>query len=61
MGCLGLASTVHAEHPHSGLWRGVPWMAESVDHPTLDFASSHDPGVVISSPVLGSVLSVGPA
>jgi len=32
------------------------WMAQSVEHPTLDFSSGHDLRVVGLSPVLGSVL-----
>ena len=34
------------------------WVAQSVEHPTLDFGSGHDPRVMRSSPTLGSVLSV---
>ena len=34
-------------------------MTQSVEHPTLDFASGHDPRVVGSSPMPGTVLSVG--
>ena len=36
-------------------------MAQLVEHLTLDFVSGHDPRVVGSSPVSGSVLSVEPA
>ena len=36
---------------------GVPGMAQSVKHPTLDFGSGHDPGVRILSPMLGSMLN----
>ncbi|VFV38414.1 g-protein coupled receptor 26 [Lynx pardinus] len=36
-------------------------VAQSVEHLTLDFGSGHNPGVVGSSPVSGSVLSVEPA
>ena len=36
-------------------------MAQSVEHPTLDFGSGHDPRVVGSSPKLGSMLSMKPA
>ena len=32
-------------------------MAQSVERPTLDFSSGHDPGVVGSSPMSGSALS----
>ena len=39
----------------------VGWVAQLAEHPTLDFASGHDPRVVGSSPVSGSVLSVEPA
>ena len=35
-------------------------MAQSVECPTLDFGSGHDPRVVGSSPTSGSVLSVEP-
>ena len=37
------------------------WVAQSVEHLTLDFGSVHDPRVMGSSPKLGSVLSVEPA
>ena len=37
------------------------WVAQSVEHPTLDFGSVHDPRVLGSSAVLGSKLSVEPA
>ena len=37
------------------------WVAQSVDRLTLDFDSGHDPGVVESSPALGSALRVEPA
>ena len=37
------------------------YVAQSVDCPTLDFGSGHDPRVVGSSPKLGSGLSVEPA
>ena len=33
------------------------WMAQSVEHLTLDFGSGWDHGVMRSSPALGSVLS----
>ena len=36
-------------------------MAQSVEHPTLDFGSGQDPRVVGSDSVSGSVLSVKPA
>ena len=36
-------------------------MAQSVECPTLDFGSGHDPRVVESSPGLGSTLSMEPA
>ena len=36
-------------------------MAQSVEHPTLDFGSVHDPRVMGSSPALGPVLSMEPA
>ena len=50
-------SLVHKE----GLsFRGA-WAAQSVEHPTLDFSSGHDPRVVGSSPTSGSVLSMEPA
>ena len=37
------------------------WVAQSVERPTLDFGSGHDPRVVGSSPASGSVLSMKPA
>ena len=33
------------------------WVAQSVEHATLDFGSGHDLGVLGSSPMWGSVLS----
>ena len=36
------------------------WMAQSVDHPTLDFGSGYDLAVVRLRPMLGSVLSTEP-
>ena len=36
-------------------------MAQSVEHPTLDFSSGHDPKVMGLSPTSGSVLGVEPA
>ena len=36
-------------------------MAQSLDHPTLDLGSGHDPRIVGSSPTLGSTLSKKPA
>ena len=36
----------------------VPGVAQSVEHLTLDFCSGHDPRVVGSSPMSGSVLNV---
>ena len=33
-------------------------MAQSVERPTLDFGSGHDPRVMGSSPTLGSTLSM---
>ena len=33
-------------------------MAQSVEHPTLDFGSGHDPRIVGLSPTSGSVLTV---
>jgi len=36
-------------------------VAQSVKHPTLDFSSGHDLGVVRSSPVLGFALGMEPA
>ena len=35
------------------------WVAQSINHPTLDFGSGHDLTVVSSSPASGSVLSGG--
>ena len=40
---------------------GGTWVAQSVECPTLDSGSGHDPRVVGSSPRLGSPLSVEPA
>ena len=37
------------------------WVAQPVERPTLDFDSGHDPRVMGSSPMLGSILSVEPA
>ena len=37
------------------------WVAQSVEHLTLDFSSGHDPRGTGSSSRLGSVLSVEPA
>ena len=34
------------------------WVAQSVEHPTLDFGSGLDPRVLGSSPTSGSVLSM---
>lgn len=34
------------------------WVAQSVEHPTLDFCSGHDRRVMGSSPVPGSVLNM---
>ena len=36
------------------------WVAQLVEHPTLDFSSGHDPRVMGSSPVSGSTLNVEP-
>lgn len=33
------------------------WVAQSIEHLTLDFVLGHDLGVVGSSPPLGSMLS----
>ena len=35
---------------------GGPWVAQLVEHLTLDFSSGYDPRDVGSSPVSGSVL-----
>ena len=40
---------------------GGIWVAQSVEHVTLDFGSSYDPKVMGSSSMLGSALSVQPA
>ena len=37
------------------------WVAQSVAYLTPDLGSGHDPRVVRSSPMMGSVLSVEPA
>ena len=41
------------------LWRGT-WMAQLVEHPTLDLSSVVDLRVMSSSPALGSMLGVEP-
>ena len=48
-----------------GLWTwglenadGGAWVAQWVEHLTLDFASGHDPRVMGSSPVSGSAWSM---
>ena len=38
-------------------WRSA-WVVQSVECPTLDFCSGHDPSVMGSSPSTGSALSV---
>ena len=38
--------------------QGAAWAAQTVECLTLDFGSGRDPGVVGSSPVSGSALSV---
>ena len=43
-----------------GKFRGA-WVARSIEHQTLDFSSGHDPRVMESSPVSGSLLSMEPA
>lgn len=50
----------HTVHSKQNQWRGTCG-AGSVEHPTLDVHSGHDPSVVGLSPVLGSVLSAEPA
>ena len=40
---------------------GGTWVAQSIEHPALDFSSGHDPRVVGSSPTLGSVVGMEPA
>ena len=40
---------------------GGAWVAQSVEHLTLDFGSGHDPEVVGSSPASGPSLSMEPA
>ena len=37
------------------------WVAQSVEHLTLDFGSGHDPRVMGLSPTSGSMLSMKPA
>ena len=37
------------------------WLAQSVEHPALDFSSGHEPKIVGSSPALGFVLTLEPA
>ena len=41
-----------------GIYHRGSWVAQSVEHVTLDFGSGHDPGVMGSSPVSGSMGSV---
>ena len=36
------------------------WMAQSIEHPTLGFGSSHDCRVMESSPMMGSMRNVEP-
>ena len=48
------------ESVHNSVYRGASG-AWSVEHPTLDFGSDHDPRVVGSSPTLGFMLSEEPA
>ena len=36
------------------------WVAQLVEHLTLDFGSGHDPWVMGSNPVSGSLLNVEP-
>ena len=40
-------------------FRGA-WVAQSVESPTLEFGSGHDPRVVGLSPTSGSALSIEP-
>ena len=55
---LGMANTiVDLQKWHFG----GTWVAQSVEHPTLDFSWGHDPRVIRLSPTSGSVLSVEPA
>ena len=37
------------------------WVAQSAEHPTLDFSSGHDPRAMGSSPMSDSALNVEPA
>ena len=37
------------------------WVAQSVEHLTLDFCSGHDPRVIELRPMLGSAMSVEPS
>ena len=39
------------------VYTGSAWVAQLVEHPTLDFSSGHDLRVVGSSPESGSMLS----
>ena len=41
-----------------GVSKGGTWVAQVVEHPTLDFSSGHDLRVVGLSPMSGSMLSV---
>ena len=46
------------------LLKNIPrgtWVVQSTEHLTLEFGSGHDPKVVGSNPVSGSVLNVEPA
>ena len=51
------ASLIIREIQIKTMMRGT-WMAQSLEHPTLDFDSGHFPRVMGSSPGLGSALSV---
>ena len=52
----GLNKSLNLNHLSWGAW-----VAQSVEHPTLDFGPGHDPRLMGLSPVLSSVLSTEPA
>ena len=54
------ADMVGSDYKQKMNFRGV-WVAKSVERPTLDFSSGHDPRAVGSSSASGSALSVEPA
>ena len=59
-GIPGAASDVEEDTLRCANSRGA-WVAQSVERPTLDFGSGHDPRVAGSGPTSGSALSMEPA